>query len=136
MSDSQPRRETGWAIAAVGVAISAAVWLRPEALTAPSWVGHLAAAAFVLGGAVVALRASGRTRAADLAVCGVLAVFACVGAWAALDANGSQCTAGFAAIPFRSPETACRVAFGTGSLIVTAMLVFAIRSLVRNRAAS
>lgn len=131
MSPSPPPAIAGWAIAAAGVAISAMVRLRPDALQAPEWVAHVAAAAFVLAGAVVVLRAGGRDRAADGVVCLLLAVFVGLGAWASLGPDAGECVAGGPGGRVAASPTACRVAFGSGALVVLAMLVLAIRRLRR-----
>lgn len=135
MTDPQPRVGTGLAIAGVGFVLSAAFFVRPDLLSAPAWVAHLAATAFVMAGAIVALRAKGRSRAADAAVCALLACLAGIGLWAALGEDAGQCTSGYGGVAFQSSEAACRVAFGIGSLLVMGMLLLALRPLVKSRAA-
>jgi len=133
-AEKTPRKEVGWAIAAVGVAMSAAVWLRPEKLSVPAWVAHLAAGAFVLGGLTVVFRSAGRNRVAEGLVCALLAVFAGIGLWIAFGPGG-ECTGGLAGMSFQPSATQCRTAFGAGALVVLAMLAFAVRDLRRDRSA-
>ena len=132
--DSPPRKEVGWAIAAIGLAISAAVSMHPEKLNVPAWVAHVAAGAFVLGGLTVVFRSAGRARVAQVVVCALLAVFACIGAWFALASDG-ECSGGFVGLSFQPSATQCRTAFGVGSLMVMAMLAFAVHDLFRGRSA-
>ncbi|MCA1733190.1 MAG: hypothetical protein LC732_06255 [Acidobacteria bacterium] len=132
--NSTPRKEVGWVIAAIGVAISVAVSLYPEKPNVPAWVAHLAAGAFILGGLIVVFRSTGHSRAAQGLVCALLVVFACIGAWIASGSDG-ECTGGFAGLSFQPSATHCRVAFGAGALVVMAMLAFAVRDLLRSRSA-
>ena len=112
-----------------------AVSLHPEKLNTPAWVAHLAAGAFLLGGLIVVFRSAGHSRAAQWAVCALLAVFVCMGAWIALGPGGEQCTGGFAGLSFEPSATHCRTAFGAGTLVVMAMLAFAVRDVLRSQAA-
>lgn len=134
--NSTPRKEAGWAIVGLGVAISVVVSLHPEKLNTPAWVAHMAAGTFVLGGVIVVFRTAGRSRVAQGLVCALLAVFACIGAWMSLGPGGGECTGGIAGLSFAPSSTECRAAFGTGTLVVMGMLAFAVWDFLRSRSAA
>jgi hypothetical protein len=114
-------------LCAVAGGITAAfIYRRPDLLHAPAWVAYTACAAFVLAGlAIIADGTALRSTHAWLAVACTAALLV-PGAWVAFGPGVRQCSV---SIPFFSTvgsELLCRGAFGLGSVIVAAMLVWVV----------
>jgi hypothetical protein len=115
---------------ALSLGVAAMVHWRPQQLNAPAWVVYCAAAAFFFAGLILLAAAAGSPRIQDwLAVALILAMLV-PGSWVAFGPGERHCSASFP-IPGVAPATACRGAFGLGTVICAGVLLLAIRLALR-----
>ena len=101
----------------------------PEKVHAPDWVIGLAGAVFIFGGLAIAFRANA------LLVCLlgnlIVASFAIVAAWVALDGSSDQFSGGIPFLPHGFNVKIARVMFGGGAILCALMLIPGIRHLLK-----
>lgn len=129
---SQYRRAGAMALAA-GVVVAVVVTAYPENLRAPAWVAYLASALAAAGGAISLARGFARPALADAFACLFLAGALAMELWIAIGPGPRHCLGriGASGPGAAASELACRSAFGLGAVLVAAMLVMAIRGLLR-----
>ena len=123
----------GWLAVIAGAATALIAYSQlPHDSDAPRWVIYAACAAFVLAGASLLIPEGGHSRANAWLAVGFIAAMLVPGAWIALGPGPRSCTV---SIPFTSgtgSDTLCRGVFGFGSLIVAAILVWAVMNAWRS----
>jgi hypothetical protein len=132
-----PKRQrltVGVAAAALGLAGAAAMYLRPESLRVPAWVGFSAMAAFIaVGGALIAGACEARRLEGWL---GVLTVLGLVvpALWIAIGPGPMHCSVSLPFFTTAAADWLCRGAFGLGALLGLVILVLAVRRALRHGA--
>ena len=101
---------------ALGVAAAAAIYLRPQALRAPAWVGYAAVATFPLAGAALIAGALGAQRLVPW-----------LGVLITLGPGAHDCSFSLGFLGGAASDLACRAGFGLGSLICLFFLALLIR---------
>ena len=121
----------GLASAALGVFAGCMIYLYPEGLRAPAWIGFTAAGVFIAAGAAIAAGACEAKKLEGwlgvLTVAGLLAP----AVWIALGPGPRACTV---TLPFLSTDAAeviCRGAFGVGALLAIVLLVLMVNRVIR-----
>jgi hypothetical protein len=124
-----------WGLALIAMAAGVAGLIRshPERLNAPAWVAYTAVSSFFFAGLLLLTTAAARPRLERwIAVVLVLAM-TLPGAWIAFGAGERRCTSN---VPFLvlPPAAVCRAAFGLGTFLMVAVLVYFVRLAVTPRA--
>ena len=117
------------AVLCTGVAASL-VWAgvtRSAALQVPPPVAYLVAAVMVSAALALVAKAAHRPRFAAWLIVVILAGFAIIGGWAALDATPGACRAGLNGFGFGGRAVECRIGFGLGSLLSVGLTIVAAR---------
>lgn len=113
--------------AAVAVTLFWAALTRSAALEVPPPVAYLVAA--IMAGAALALlaKAARRPRLVNWLVVLILAGFALVGGWVAIDDTAGACRGGVGGFDQGGDAFGCRTAFGLGAFMNVAMAIWAAR---------
>lgn len=126
----------GAASAVLGLATILLMHWQPQALRTPPWVAYVAASSFVLGGAAIMARATGRTRLARWLPVALVACLVTPAIWLALGAGPRRCV--FSAIGSvglrllgRHAEWLCRFGFGVAALLGLAIVLLSVRHAIR-----
>ena len=115
----------------VGVFGLVMMYLHPEGLRVPAWVGLAAMSTFVWGGSAIVLREHETTRGlADWAVLLTIVGLLVPAAWIAFGPGPRECTALLAFFSVRAGEWLCRGVFGIGALLTSGILVLMARPLL------
>jgi hypothetical protein len=119
----------------VGVLTAVLVYTHPEGLRAPAWVVYAACGSFVLAGLSIVASSAGHSRVQTWLAIGVMAAMVVPGMWIAFWPGPRVCSV---SVPFASGTAQgmpCRVAFGSGAIMVGALVVWAVaRALKPGRA--
>ncbi|NNC63152.1 MAG: hypothetical protein HKN84_00070 [Gammaproteobacteria bacterium] len=101
----------------------------PEKIHAPDWILILAGGVFIFGGLAVGFR----TNELLVSVLGnlIVASFAAVAAWVALDGSSDQFSGGIPFVPHATNVKIARVMFGGGAVLCTLMLIPGIRHVLK-----
>jgi hypothetical protein len=124
-SERRAKILAGWLSTAAGGLLAALIYLYPEQLHAPAWVAYGASAAFVFAGLTVLAQIYGLERTGAWLVVGCIASMFGVGAWVSFGPGDHACTMSIPLISTGGNELVCRSAFGIGTLIVGALLIYA-----------
>jgi hypothetical protein len=130
-----PKRQrwvVGLAAAALGLVGAAAMYLRPEQLRVPAWVGFSAMAGFVgVGGALIASACEARKLEGWLGVLTVLGLLV-PATWIAIGPGPMACSVSLPFFTTAAADWMCRRAFGLGALLGLIILILAVRRAVRH----
>lgn len=101
----------------------------PDKVHAPHWVIALAGAVFIFGGLAIGFR----TNELLVSLLGnlIVASFAAVAAWVALDGSSDQFSGGIPFLPHEANVKIARVVFGGGAILCALMLIPGVRHLLR-----
>jgi hypothetical protein len=101
----------------------------PGKVHAPDWVIGLAGAVFVLAGLAIGFR----TNELLVSVLGnlIVASFAAVAAWVALDGSSDQFSGGIPFVPHATNVKIARVMFGGGAVLCALMLIPGVRHVLK-----
>lgn len=101
----------------------------PEKVHAPDWVIGLAGAVFVFAGLAIGFRANELL----VSVLGnlIVAAFAAVTAWVALDGSSDQFSGGIPFVPHATNVKIARAMFGGGAVLCALMLIPGIRHVLK-----
>jgi hypothetical protein len=127
MDEQRPRSRVGWFVVLTGVLTALLVYTHPEGLEAPAWVAYAACIAFVFAGLSIVASSAAHSRAQTWLAIGCMAAMAVPGMWIAFWPGPRVCSV---SIPFASGAVqggVCRVAFGSGAVIVAVFVVWAVR---------
>ena len=134
-SNPSQMKLVGLAVLAIGGLLALEITLRPEALNAPRWVAYLAASVFALAGGSLIARGFKRASIAEGCVALLLCAFLLIGLWIALGPGARSCSGGLPGLAITATGASCRLAFGSGAIVVAVMLGLAVRGWLRRRAA-
>ncbi len=103
--------------------------VEPEKVHAPAWLIGLAGAVFIFGGLAIGFR----TNELLVSLFGnlIVASFAAVAAWVALDGSSDQFSGGIPFLPNEVNVKIARVVFGSGSILCALMLIPGVRHLLK-----
>jgi len=101
----------------------------PEKIHAPHWVIGLAGAVFIFGGLAIGFRSN--ELLVSLLGNLIVASFAAVAAWVALDGSSDQFSGGIPFLPHEVNVKIARVMFGGGSILCALMLIPGVRHLLK-----
>ena len=133
MSDRRKRLLGGSLSAMVGALTAALIYRYPEQLHAPAWVAYTACSAFVFAGLTIIASESPLRRIHAWLVVACMGALLVPGAWVAFGPGVRECSV---SVPFFShvgSELLCRGAFGLGTLIVAALLVWVVLRALRQQ---
>jgi hypothetical protein len=137
MDEPNTRSRAGWFVALVGVLTAVLVYTHPEGLNAPAWVAYAACSAFVFAGLSIVASSAGHSRVQTWLAIGVMAAMVVPGMWIGFWPGPRVCSV---SLPFASELAqgmSCRVGFGSGAIMVAALVVWAVvRALRTERVAS
>lgn len=122
----------GWAAIAIGMLGLVMMYLHPENLRVPAWVGFPTMSAFVWAGCALLMGEYEATRK----FAPLLSVLATIGlmvpmAWLAFGPGPRECTATLAFFSTTASDWLCRGAFGMAALLGLLILVLMARALVK-----
>jgi hypothetical protein len=120
-AETRGRIVSGLFAMAVGVGVSALVWLQPQQLRVPAWVAHACAAAFVFAGLVILTR-TGSTLSAYLSALTAAALLV-PGAWVAFGPGARECSFSVPFVQGLAPGLVCRAVFGVGAILTAVVFV-------------
>jgi hypothetical protein len=131
MAGPSKQRLWGCLIALVGLLTAVLIHRHPDRLHAPVWVAYAACAAFVFCGLSVGIGGPGRGRLQSWLAVALVGSMLVVGSWAAFGPGERACTISIPMLGAQGSELACRGAFGAGSIITAALLVWIVVRAVR-----
>jgi len=122
----------GWAALGIGVLTVAMMYLHPEQLRVPAWVGFAAASSFVWAGCALLTGEYDATRKFAPWL-GVLATIGLMvpAAWIALGPGPMECTVMLPFLSAAAEDWMCRSAFGFAVMLGLLILVLAARRSLR-----
>jgi hypothetical protein len=120
----------GGLAALFGLAAAAAMYVQPERLRVPVWLGLVACSCFVLTGAAVAFHGVISARLRGWLVVALLAMMTAIPAWIAFGPGARACRSN---LPYFFGGLGCRVAFAIGALVLSLMSAIALVRAWRGR---
>ena len=133
MSERRRNLFAGMLFVACGLSTMAGVFLHPERVNGPVWLGHAAGGAFVLAGVAIFCQERGHRGAFNWLVLGVLLSLFSIGAWVALGPGARVCGVNFLGVSSSAGGFVCRGAFGVGAASVGAMALWQLVRIMRRR---
>jgi hypothetical protein len=134
--DDTPTVRLGAAVAALGAALTLAMFLQPQALRVPAPIGYLAGLAFVLAGWTIVARAQGHVRLKAWLPVLLLACMVTPAIWLAFGSGQRQCTLGIARTMARifgaRSDLACRIGFAVAAVVGIALVLAALWQALRS----
>ena len=127
MTEQRHHTFFGWFVALMGLFVAAMVYAHPERAEAPLWVVYASSGAFLFAGLAIVASSSAHSKLQAWLAIGCMATMVVPGMWIAFWPGPRVCgmSVGFAS--GAAHGGACRVAFGSGAVIVGAMLVWAVK---------
>lgn len=103
-------------------------------LNVPPWVALVVSAGMLAGAAALIAKIARRHRVVLAFIVLLLGTFATTGAWIGFGPGERQCTRGWSdALGRPASGTHCRLVFGAGAVVSTAIMVIALRQLISTR---
>jgi hypothetical protein len=112
------------------------VFLHPERVNGPVWLGYVAGGTFVLTGVAIVCQEKGYTNTFNWLVLGVLISLFSIGAWIAFGPGARVCGVTLPGFRSLAGGLVCRSAFGLGASMVGAMAVWQLVRILRRRSAA
>ena len=116
-----------------GLLTAAMIYLNPERLHVPAWVGYVVCAAFVFAGLTIMAHEFALRRTHAWLVVACVASLWVPGAWVAFGPGVRKCSVSGPFFSGIGSDLACRGAFGLGAVIVAALLVWIVWRALRQR---
>ncbi len=133
MTDRRKRLLGGFLSTIVGALTAAMIYRYPEQLRAPAWVAYAACSAFVFAGLTIIVAESPLRRIhAWLCVACTVALLV-PGAWVAFGPGVRECSVSVPFFNTAGSDLVCRGAFGLGTFIVAALLLWVVLRALRQQ---
>ena len=136
MSERRRTLLAGMLFLACGLGTMVGVFMHPERVNGPVWLGHVAGGAFVLTGVAIVCQEQGYKNTLNWLVLGMLVSLFSIGAWVAFGPGARVCGVALPGFSSSAGALVCRSAFGLGASMVGAMAVWQLVRILRRRSAA
>jgi hypothetical protein len=131
MPERRRKLLAGMLILACGLGTMVGVFVHPERVNGPAWLGHVAGGTFVLTGLAIVCQERGYKSVYSWLVLGMLVCLFSLGAWVAFGPGARACAVALPGFSSSVGGLACRGAFGLGAVLVGVMALWQFLRILR-----